>query len=186
MLIKTATAKSNCFSFVLYVLVSSEVDVFKIQKSLFPLWGETGSWGFPLFSPSRPAHKLPSSLSWSATTQSSHHSLKSDYTKGGTQGVPVERLGSNCTNQTLPTSVREWDLSVTSFMRSNYSPKYPQYNSGVWRVILCSLEVRRPLSSFLGVPPRDLPKALVLSVRFEEEQRVLLCHLVTTLLFVKS
>lgn len=96
------------------------------------------------------------------------------------------RLGSNCTNHTLPTSVKEWDLSVTSFMRSNYSPKYSQDNSGVWRVILCSLEVQRPISSFLGVPPRDLPKALVLSVCWEEEQRVSLCHLVTMLLFVKA
>lgn len=121
MLIKIATAESNYFSFILYLLVSSEVDVFKIQKNLLPLQGETGTRGFQLFSPLCTAHKFPSSLSWSATTQSSHPSLNSDYTKDGIQGAPLERLGFNCTNQTLPSSVRVWDLSATSFMHRNYS-----------------------------------------------------------------
>lgn len=161
MLIKIGAADSNCFTFILYLLVGSEVDVFKVQKNLLPLQGETGTWGLQLFSPLCTAHKFPSLLSWSATTQSSHHSLNSEYTKDGTQGVPLERLGSNCTNQTLPSSVRVWDLSVTSSCTGiivDGCPKYPKYIDELWRVILCSLDVQRPLSplvgSYKGICPR--------------------------------
>lgn len=178
MLIKIAMAESNCFSFILYLSVSSEVDVFKIQKNLLLLQVETGSWGFQLFSPLCTAHKFPSSLSWSATTQSSHHSLNSDYTKDGTQGVPLERLGANCSNQTLPSSVRGWDLSFTSFMHRNYSGWVFQISQIHWRamesdfVLTWHAEALILISRF---PQSDLPKALVLSVCWEEEQRVS-CH----------
>lgn len=185
MLIKIAAAESNCFSFILYLLVGSEVDVFKVQKNLLPLQRETGSWGFQLFSPLCTAHKFPSSLSWSATTQSSHHSLNSEYTKDGTQGVPWERLGSNCTNQTLPSSVRVWDLSVTSFMHRNYSGWVSQISQIHWRAMEGDFVLTGCAEAFILIcrfPQRDLPKALVLSVHWKRAECLLSPHI----LFVMS
>lgn len=185
MLIKIATAESNCFTFILYLLFGSEVDVFKIQKNLLPLQGETGTWGFQLFSPLCTAHKFPSSLSWSATTQSSHYSLNSDYTKDGIQGAPLERLGANCTNQTLPSSVKVWDLSVTSFMQRNYSGWVSQISQIHWWAMEGDFVLTGCAEAFILIssfPQRDLPKALVLSVRWKRAECLLSPHF----LFVTS